>query len=260
VSDNVTGWVRRNQGLLIYNDRADYRNLGNYGQASQDRGATHTQNGVAYSFGGKQTPGQWINSLNSNPHALPDNIIHYNEMQQYIGQQLGCRFGGTNPEWVWNEERLREAGVDCSGFIQNCYSYACFPNGVRIVPNEKIPMLEHTPNAVNNVKWLNVLRAGDGNNNFRQKSRIIPGYPKNNEQEHWARGGDLVITDRHIAMIAEDVPGMLGGGLDFMIMHAFGTARNNQNAFTRKTIRSPLRWWAPRQTQSYFTFAKVYIW
>ena len=95
-----TGWVRASRGAVVHNDAGRFRvtgvqvrNHGTHGIAGTGYSQRHTLNGVAYTYGGKQTPTEWMNDLNGNPHAGPNQICHYNEYRR------GHRFGETRQEY-----------------------------------------------------------------------------------------------------------------------------------------------------------------
>ncbi len=218
------------------------RNHGTHGIAGTGYSQRHTLNGVAYTYGGKQTPTEWMNDLNGNPHAGPNQICHYNEYRR------GHRFGETRQEYNAGNHNHREAGCDCSGFVQNCMTHAVFPGtNIRIIPQNITP-------AGGPGSWRGT--GGFIANNLL--ARPVP-RPLNNADEHWVRGADLIQRPGHIVMVAEDVPTMLSNATNFMIMQESGGASTaDTTQFRRKSIRSPFSWWS--NTHAGFSFGKPFIW
>lgn len=245
------GWVPENQGSVVRNDAGRFRvpnnpgvqiqNHGNHGIVGVGYNRRHTRNGVAYTYGGKQTPDQWRDSLTTNPHANPDQIVNFSEYAA-----TGHRFGETKAEYDAGNMSHCEAGCDCSGFVQNCITHACFPGtNIRIVPNNVTPA---GPAWRSSGQFI-------GNNRL---ARPVP-RPLNDADRHWMRGGDLIQRPGHIVMVAEDLPTMLGDTTDFMIMQESGSSRaTDTTQFRRKSTRNPFSWW--RHSHLGFNFGKLYIW
>jgi len=201
------GWVHVQPatGRLFHNDAGRYRvpdnpgqqdvNSGLHGIAGAGFAQTHTLNGVAYTFGGKQTPDQWRESLRTNPRADPDQIMHYDEYA------AGHRVGETQHEHddLHNYTHM-EAGCDCGGFVQNCILHPMLPGtDTQIVPRALVGTLPR-----------HALHARD----------FVPGHARQvateTDNRNWVRVGDLVCNEVHVVMIAEDVPDL--AHLDFKIM------------------------------------------
>jgi hypothetical protein len=239
------GWVPLNMGVVVRNDRGAFRvpqtqvrNHGALGIVGAGYAQNHSANGVAYTYGGKQTPDEWRNSLLQNQHANPNQIVNYSEYA------AGYRFGETKAEYDNGDMTHKEAGCDCSGFVQNCIVHAFFPGtNTRIVPAQLI----------NNV-WL-------GSSQFigaNLRARPVP-RPLNDHDRHWVRGADIIQHPGHIVMVSEDIPAMLNDATDFKIMQESGSAvAGDITQFRRKSVRSPFSWW--NATHAGFTFGKVYIW
>jgi len=240
------GWVRvlPATGRLFHNDAGRYRvpdnigaqvaNSGLYGIAGAGFAQDHTLNGVAYTYGGKQTPDQWRESLRTNPRADPDHIVHYDEYG------AGHRFGEIKGEHDVGDITHMQAGCDCSGFVQNCILHAVLPGtNTPIVPRTMIGELPQHP-----------IGAGG----------LVPGHARRvataNGDRNWVRAADLVCTDGHVVMIAEDMPNLANP--NFKIMHEWGGCRAGYAGFTRKSIRSPFSWYLANLAAG--RFGKVFIW
>lgn len=248
----VEGWVAEGPatGQAFRNDAGRYRtpdnagdqvrNLGNHGPAGVGWGQDHYANGVAYTYGGKQTPEQWRQTLLTNPHAAPDRIVHYDQYQH------GHRFGSVGGEA--NAAAYLEAGCDCSGLIQNCVTYSLFPGTTtRIVP----------VGMVSAVGPLTCIAAAAWVGGLQAPTRRIAIHPTDPDR-HWVRGGDIVNNGGHVVMIAEDVPNMASADT-FTIMHEYGVFTSaDLTRFRRKSIRSRFRLWGTNLNA--FQFGKVHIW
>jgi hypothetical protein len=237
------GWVASGKGRTVANDRGLLRTVGNqiynhgvYGTAGQGFNQNHTQNGVAYTYGGKQTPTQWVSSLTANPHADPDQIANYSEYA------VGYRFGEKKDEYDAGNMAYKEAGCDCSGFVQNSIINSFFPDTTtRIVPQALI-----------NTTWL--ASGGFIGNNCPARTVSAP----TDQEHHWVRGADLIAGQGHIVMVAEDLPDMIAS-TDFKIMHECGgDSSSDTTQFRRKSVRSPFSWY--KNSLTGLMIGKVYIW
>ena len=174
-------------------DRFQAEDLGDYG--NQDGSF-----GVAYSFGCKNTPEDFIQRLQVQlpedkgqfkRHRIGDgvagDILRWDEYS--IGQRVCLR-----DEYLFNPENPRDwAGIDCSGFAQNCTTYATFrPEGEteRIVPETVVKDLKKTPGAE--------VGASAAIGNYAR----LMSYDKGNDGEtHFLRGGDILTTESHIVIV-----------------------------------------------------------
>jgi hypothetical protein len=242
------GWVIKDTDLIL-NDRGKFRaagtqiqNHGNHGINGPGYFQHHTLNGVAYTYGGKQTPEKWRESLQKNPHAKPDQIVNYTEYG------ADYKFGETKDEYDEKKTRntWRKAGCDCAGMYQNCVIHSFFPNTTtRIVPNSMIPDTSVPDN------WLK-----SGAFIRDDKARLVA-RPLDLDH-HWVGGGDLISHKGHIVMVAEDKPTMTGAHPnDFKIMHEWGGDTKDKTQFRRKSIRSPFSWYGKIKERQ---IGKIYIW
>jgi hypothetical protein len=239
------GWVQKNNGVIVLNDRGAFRAIGRqirnhgiFGIAGVGYTQSHTANGVAYTYGGKQTPDEWKNSLLANTHASPAQIVNYSEYD------AGCMFGEIKSEYDAGDMTHKMAGCDCSGFVQNCIIHSFFPGTTTLI----------VPTAIISSAWLGSSQF-IGNNLC---ARPIP-RPLNDQNQHWIRGTDIIQHPGHIVMVAEDNPTMLNDAVDFKIMQECGGAKaSDTSQFRRKSVRSPFTWWSA--THAGFNFGKVFIW
>jgi hypothetical protein len=239
------GWINSNQGCIVKNDRGRFRavgiqqrNHGVLGVLGTNFATQHTANGVAYTFGGKQTPAQWLASLRGNTYATPDQVVHYNEYE------VGYRFGETMDELTSGDLTHKEAGCDCAGFVQNCIINSFFPGTTtRIVPTNIV-----------NTTWLH-------SSAFVGPTLVAREVPKpaSTATFHWVRGADIIFKKGHIVFAAEDEPNILNNNISFLIMQECGGVNSNIfTVFRRKSVRSPFSWWG--SSIGSFTFGKVFIW
>lgn len=249
------GWVQPSPatGQVFHNDAGRYRvpdgagtqarNCGLHGNQAggTDYTQAHTRNGVAYTYGGKQTPEQWRTSLTGNPHAPPQRIVHYDQYEN------GHRFGETQAELNAGDTGHMQAGCDCSGFVQNCIIHSFFPGTqIRIVPRALLGPLPASPVAA--VSFV----PGGGAGPARRIDPIAT-----DADRHWIRGGDVFCTPGHVVMVAEDTPTLSNNG--FKIMHEWGgTSQTDVANFRRKSVRSPFSWWGIGLGAG--RFGKVFLW
>ncbi len=107
----ITGWCNILDIMTVGNDISNDNNWGNFGIP-----------GVAYSWGGKDTPetfkeslknsGKFANAQKNNPKV----VVSWYQYERKPGQ-------GSNQRTGW-----RGHGCDCSGFVFNCIISAIFPN------------------------------------------------------------------------------------------------------------------------------------
>jgi hypothetical protein len=280
---NITtsGWVKQDSLGALTEDRFQAEDLGDYG--NQDGSF-----GVAYSFGCKNTPEDFIQRLQV---QLPEDkgqfkrqriaagdgaagdILRWDEYS--IGQRVGLR-----DEYLFNPENPRDwAGIDCSGFAQNCTTYATFrPEGEteRIVPETVVKDLKKTPGAE--------VGASAAIGNYAR----LMSYDKGNDGEtHFLRGGDILTTESHIVivdgtadqivLVPPDAPPdpppddpdplsleFLGNckkavkNREYLVVNAFGVMKSGP-VYTRKTIRMPQSYWGVT-LGSGLNSGRIYIW
>ena len=213
-------------------------------------------NGVAYSFGCKESPTEFRAQINSNV-PLPADIINWGEYTK------GHKPGLTLTEQQ-NDEKDHErdwTGIDCSGFCQHCVTAARFPGGIRIVPQSILQALTDRGQHGTEV-------GASGSTDPTEAAhyaRKVP-YSKTNPQKLWIRGGDIVSTSGHIVWVTEgpdDAPDALHDNRDFEVYNAFGglgDAAVQATKFVHKTVRMPFNWWQGATLSGNATIGRVYIW
>lgn len=210
---NITtsGWIKEDSVEdALTDDRSKPENLGNYG--SKGLGSPAGNFGVAYSFGCKNMPGEFEQRMQvisppdtgkftrhriSGGTAVPGDIVRWDEYS--ISQRVGLY-----EKDLHDPELPRDwAGIDCSGFAQNCTTYATFrPDGPeRIVPNTVLWDLEKTPTA-------EVGASGAIGKYVKKKGKEAGAYARQMDfvtgtdgETHFLRGGDILTTSGHIVIV-----------------------------------------------------------
>jgi len=243
------GWVPNGSGRRVHDDQSIAGNAG-----------THGGDGVAYSWGNKDLPDRYRNFLETNPDAPPaDGAGSHLRIASWEEYATGHRVGRTQAEGANPPETT---GCDCSGFVQNCVTYALFPSGTRIVPEAVTPRVN-----IRTSRWaLNEIAAG-GFVGAAAHARPITGYAATVEK-NWLRQGDIVSSAGHIVWIAEAVPNIATNA--FAVYNEYGnfqyslltgaTAPLDTTRFLRKALRMPLHYWIGNNALAGYNIGKVYIW
>jgi hypothetical protein len=244
LSATQDGWVPKSSVKAIEDDRnKDDCNSGLFGG-----------NGVAYSFGCKETPAEFTAQLTANS-PVPADIINWVEYTK--GHKPGLTQSEQTTGGTENGHERDWTGIDCSGFCQHCVTAAVFPDGTRIVPDSILTAL--TDRGRPGDKQVGA-SAAVGN-----YARKVP-YKKTDAHKLWIRGGDIVATSGHIVWVVDgpdDAPDALNDNRDFEVYNAHGgvgTAAVQATQFVHKTIRMPFNWWGVKLSGADVTIGRVYIW
>lgn len=268
------GWVAAGSSRRVRNDQAHDRNAGTHGDGVW-------ADGVAYSYGCKDTPGRYTRRLESNPHAPPEDnggdqsrIAAWDEYGD--GHNVGRRRsdGAGWPASNQGPHRIPyHTGCDCSGFVQNCITEAVFPpphDDVRIVPESVVAEIgfnrnDFPLNAVGASAAVGIWRHAAPPATPHPIARPVP-EPGTDARQHWVRRGDVIASRGHIVWVADERPAMLNGGIAFDVYNEYGGDRYDlesgarapldPNRFLRKALLMPFHYWR----QSIPDVGKMYIW
>jgi hypothetical protein len=237
---NLDGWVPKSSVKAIKDDRnKDNRNSGLFGC-----------NGVAYSFGCKETAAEFTAQINANQPG-PAAIINWEEYTK--GHKPGLTLDEQQDDQSGHERDW--TGVDCSGFCQHCVTAAVFPGGTRIVPQSILQALTDRAQHGTQVGASGAIGS---------YARHVP-YNKTNPMKLWVRGGDIITTSGHIVWIVDgpdNAPDALHDNRDFEVYNAFGGLGpddSQDTQFSHKTIRMPFLWWGVKLSAA-ASIGRVYIW
>jgi|GEM_PF-6003419 len=215
-------------------------------------------NGVAYSFGCKESPAEFKEQLNSNSPG-PADVINWGEYTK--GHKPGLTQDEQKDGGTENGHERDWTGIDCSGFCQHCVTAAIFPGGTRIVPQSILNALTDRGKHGTEVGASGSLDPSES----ARYARVLH-YNKTNARKLWIRGGDIVATSGHIVWVAggpDDTPDALNDKRDFDVYNAFGgtgTAAVQATQFVHKTIRMPFHWWSGAKLSDNAQIGRVYIW
>lgn len=239
LSATQNGWVPKSAVKVVKNDKEKDCNSGLFGS-----------NGVAYSFGCKESPAEFRGQLNANKPA-PGDIINWEEYTN------GHKTGLTHDEQqsTENGHETDWTGIDCSGFAQHCVAAATFANGSRIVPASILQALTDRGQHGTQVGASGAIG---------EYARQVP-YNKTSAKKLWIRGGDIITTSGHIVWVVDgpdDAPDALHDNRVFEVYNAFGglgPTAVQATQFVHKTIRMPFKWWGVKLSET-ASIGRVYIW
>ena len=302
VEVTVRAWVREDAlAGSASEDRPVDEDHGDCGAANHDIGSQTY--GVAYGYGCKDTPERFRERLlgifpapegGVKHHRIPVGakkpgaIMHWDEYSrtQRVGLHEASLFNPENPkDW---------AGIDCSGFVQTCVTWATFDwpaDGLRIVPEAIVKrMIPDKHGAVSGGVECGASSV------FGIYARKMPFEGKKGDPAAWLRGGDILANKGHIVLTEGDAdsleliaadppktaknqpapppPGPAGetdplqtpGTMSalksnrFFVLNAHGVAfERKPPVFTRKTIKMPQRWWGVTLGDS-VEAGRIFIW
>lgn len=253
------GWIpskrARSYISYLFNDRTINMNSGLFS------GTGVAGTGVAYSYGLKDLPQEFVQQLNNN-NPNPNTIRSWYEYATFH------KPGKSNKE----SDAINWIGVDCSGFTQYCITYSLLSdNSTRIVPENTMKRI---------VQNLNSSATGPTSRHNRMTKNPIPakgftpGYARriryfsNKPKKKWLQQGDLIATSGHIVWVAESNPAAYPAtNRDFLVFNAYGGySRKNENPqiprdqFIRKVIKMPFKWWGISLASNTTEIGRVYFW
>jgi hypothetical protein len=295
----VEGWVKKEELRDWENAFAVHRKVdsdkahGKCGALTKDQSGNMTY-GVAYGFGCKDTPERFKARLEGaypppkdkvkvKHHRIPagtapnGDILHWAEYSRF--QRVGLHQVLQD-----NPERPAEwAGVDCSGFVQNCVTSAKYPGSeVRIVPESLLPEVKVIEGQDNRGKRIYAFTGAVGaSSSTGTYARTMDLKKTDGDLGAWLRGGDIVASKEHIVLVAGadadhmqiEAPPLTSTDVDplktpgtmehlensrFWVLNAYGMYRGASDC-TRKTIKMPQSWWLKGLHKGQ-THCRIWIW
>ena len=241
------GWCVSWHLEKICDDRA--KSIGNHGN--------YGDNGVAYSYGGKDLPAAFQQHLEDN-NPLPNDIKSWKQYAEAYAPKKGRPGDDTGPG----------NGCDCAGFTQNCITESKFPDGSRIVSDNIIKQIEPVPEV--SWPWTNCILASSFVGAY---SRKIP-YHAYKEKKQWIDQADVITSPSHVVWVADPSPTTKdpSNDQDFEVYNEYGSdywwdTINNvtdefipENKFIRKAIRMKFRHWGIKLNQGNKNVGRIFFW